>query len=97
MLTKVLPKNEKTRKDWTLAADALFGQNTVVIEILNSNARATAAAALVGTRRKVSGEHTMVRIQIIRENDQPARAIICKRITHARKHAVNPTCNSQST
>ena len=77
MRPKVLPKNEKTRQYWTLAADALFGQNTIVIEILYDNAIGIAintinhAAALV-VRSKVIGKQAAVRFQIIRENYQPA-------------------------
>ena len=91
MRPKVLPKNEKTRKYWTLAADALFGQNTIVIEILYNNAIGTAistinrAAALV-VQSKVIGKQAAVGFQIIRENDQPASVAMpsFKRSKHTR-------------
>ena len=76
---KVLPKDEETSEDWSLAADALFGQNIVVIEVFDGDAAVSAAtktinatAACICLQSKMGREHAAVTFYGIRENDQPA-------------------------
>lgn len=76
---KVLPKDEETSEDWPLAADALFGQNVVVVEVFDGDAAVSAAtktinatAACICLPSKMGREHAAVTFYSIRENDQPA-------------------------
>ncbi len=78
MQAKVLPKDEETSEDWSLAADALFGQNIVVIKVFDGDAAVSAAtktinatAACIRLQSKMGREHAAVTFYSIRKNDQP--------------------------
>ena len=75
---KVLPKDEETSEDWSLAADALFGKNIVVIKVFDGDAAVSAAAKTINAtaasiclQSKMGREHAVVTFYSIRKNDQP--------------------------
>jgi len=102
---KVLPKDEETSEDWTLAADALFGQNIVVIKVFDGDAAVSAAAvsaaaktinataASICLQSKMGRKHAAVTFYSIRENDQPATK---SGITNERKEAQRHACRQNA-
>jgi hypothetical protein len=76
---EILPKHKKTGENRALAADALFGQDIVVIEIFDDDAAIrqatrtiTTSAAFVGRYSEMGKKRADVALHIICENDQPA-------------------------
>ena len=100
MQAKVLPKDEVTSEDWTLAADALFGQNIVVIKVFDGDAAVSAAAKTINAtaasiclQSKMGRKHAAVTFYSIRENDQPATK---SGITNERKEAQRHACRQNA-